>query len=72
MLVEHAPKDEDKICRRCRTKRICYPVIRNENRGRAKIRFRVEHVFKTPKLNFGFVKVRYRALAQEYLTHSGQ
>ena len=59
-----APKAVDRINRRYRTKLVCYPAIRNENRTKSKTRSRVEHIFGLIKLKFGFTKVRYRGLAK--------
>lgn len=62
VLAEHAPKAEDRTCRRWRSKLQVWPEVREANRIKSKVRSRVEHVFKTLKLNFGFAKVRYRGL----------
>lgn len=62
VLAEHAPGAEDRTCRRWRSKLQVWPEVREANRIKSKTRSRVEHVFKTLKLNFGFVKVRYRGL----------
>lgn len=62
VLAEHAPRAEDKTCRRWRSKLHTWPEVREANRIKAKIRSRVEHVFKTLKIDFGFRKVRYRGL----------
>lgn len=62
VLAEYAPKAEDRTCRRWRSKLHVWPEVREQNRTKSKIRSRVEHVFKTLKLDFGFVKVRYRGL----------
>lgn len=64
VLAEHAPKAEDRTCRRWRSKLRVWPDVREANRLKSKVRSRVEHVFKTLKLNFGFVKVRYRGLGK--------
>lgn len=64
VLAEHAPKAEDKTCRRWRSKLHQWPEVREANRIKSKIRSRVEHVFKTLKLDFGFRKVRYRGIAK--------
>ena len=63
-LAEHAPRAEDRICRRWRSKLQVWPGQREKNRLYSKVRSRVEHVFGTLKLRFGFVKVRYRGLAK--------
>lgn len=62
VLAEHAPRAEDRTCRRWRSKLHVWPEVREANRIKSKTRSRVEHVFKTLKLGFGFVKVRYRGL----------
>lgn len=64
VLAEHAPHAEDRINRQWRTKLKTYPERREENRVKSKTRSRVEHVFATMKLQFGFVKVRFRGLAK--------
>ena len=64
VLAEHAPQAEDRIHRQWRTKLKTYPERREENRVKSKTRSRVEHVFATMKLQFGFVKVRFRGLAK--------
>lgn len=61
MLAEHAPGAEDRTCRRWRSKQV-WPEVREASRIKSKARSRVEHVFKTLKLNFSFVKARYRGL----------
>lgn len=62
VLAEHAPKAEDRICRRWRSKLQVWPKQREQNRLHSKVRSRVEHVFGVLKLRFGFAKVRYRGL----------
>jgi len=62
VLAERAPKAEDRTCRRWRSKLHVWPEVREANRLKSKVRSRVEHVFKTLKLNFAFTKVRYRGL----------
>jgi len=64
VLAEHAPKAEDRICRRWRSKLHVWPEVREANRNKSKTRSRVEHVFAPLKQRFGFVKVRYRGLAK--------
>lgn len=64
VLAEHAPKAEDRTCRRWRSKLRQWPEIREANRIKSKVRSRVEHVFAPLKQRFGFVKVRYRGLAK--------
>jgi IS5 family transposase len=62
VIRERAPKAVDRTHRQYRTKLVCYPAIRNENRLKSKTRSRVEHIFAVIKLKFGFTKVRYRGL----------
>ena len=64
VLAERAPKAVDRTNRRWRTKLHVYPVRREENRIQSKTRSRVEHLFATMKLQFGFVKGRFRGLAK--------
>jgi transposase, IS5 family len=48
---------------RCRYKgEIMDEVEWARNRTKSKVRAKVEHVFQVLKLQFGFVKVRYRGL----------
>lgn len=62
VIQKRAPKAVDRTHRKYRTKLVCYPAIRNENREKSKTRSRVEHVFALIKLKLGFVKARYRGL----------
>ncbi len=62
VLAERAPRAEDRICRRWRSKLQVWPEQREANRIHSKIRSRVEHVIGVLKLRFGFSKVRYRGL----------
>jgi IS5 family transposase len=64
VIRQRAPKAEDRINRRYRTRKICYPDIRKENREKSRTRSRVEHIFGVMKLRFGFTRVRYRGLAK--------
>ena len=64
VLAERAPKAEDRICRRWRSKLQVWPEQREKNRLYSQVRSRVEHVFGVLKLRFGFAKVRYRGLAK--------
>ena len=64
VLAERAPKATGRINRLWRTKLKVYPERREQNRIQSKTRSRVEHVFATMKLQFGFVKVRFRGLAK--------
>jgi IS5 family transposase len=59
VIRQRAPKAEDRIHRRYRTRRICYPEIRKENHEKSRTCSRIEHVFALIKLRFGFTKIRY-------------
>jgi transposase, IS5 family len=62
-IRECAPRAQDFTQRRCRYKgQIVDEVAWTKNRTKSKVRARVEHVFQVMKLQFGFVKVRYRGL----------
>ena len=63
-IRQRAPQAIDRTHRQYRTKLVCYPAIRNENREKSKTRSRVEHLFALLKLKFGFAKLRYRGLAK--------
>lgn len=62
VIRDRAPKAVDRTHRKYRTKLLCYPAIREENRVKSKTRSRVEPIFAVIKLKFGFTKVRYRGL----------
>ena len=64
VLAERAPRAVDRTNRLWRTKLHVYPERREQNRIQSKTRSRVEHVFATMKLQFGFSKVRFRGLAK--------
>jgi IS5 family transposase len=64
VIQQRSPKAVDRTHRKYRTKLVCYPAIRLENREKSRTRSRVEHIFALIKLKFGFVKVRYRGLAK--------
>jgi len=58
-----APRAQDYTQRRYRYKgQIVDEVAWAKNRTKSKVRAKVEHVFQVMKLQFGFVKVRYRGL----------
>ena len=58
-----APEAQDFTQRRCRYKgQVVDEVAWAKNRTKSKVRAKVEHVFQVMKLQFGFVKVRYRGL----------
>jgi IS5 family transposase len=63
VIRECAPRARDFTQRRCRYQgQIVDEVAWAKNRTKSKVRARVEHVFQVMKLQFGFVKVRYRGL----------
>ena len=63
VIRECAPRAQDSTQRRCRYKgQIVDEVAWAKNRTKSKVRAKVEHVFQVMKLQFGFVKVRYRGL----------
>jgi IS5 family transposase len=63
VIRECAPRAQDFTQRRCRYKgQIVDEVAWAKNRTKSKVRAKVEHVFQVMKLQFGFVKVRYRGL----------
>jgi len=59
-----APQAQDCTNRRYRYQDRTEEVEREKNRSKSKVRSKVEHVFAVMKLQFGFVKVRYRGLAK--------
>jgi IS5 family transposase len=59
-----APQAQDCTHRRYRYQDRTDEVEREKNRSKSTVRSKVEHVFAVMKLQFGFVKVRYRGLAK--------
>lgn len=57
-----APRARDCTQRRCRYKDGVDEAERARNHNKSRVRSKVEHVFGTLKLKFGFTKVRYRGL----------
>ena len=64
VIHQHAPGARDCTHRRYRYKDRIDEVEREKNRVKSKVRSKVEHVFAVMKLQFGFVKLRYRGLAK--------
>jgi IS5 family transposase len=64
VIHQAAPKARDYTHRRYRYKDRIDKVERAKNRTKSSVRSKVEHVFHILKLQFGFVKVRYRGLAK--------
>lgn len=64
VIHECAPQAKDCTHKRYRYKDCVDEVERAKNRTKSQVRSKVEHVFGVLKLQFGFVKVRYRGLAK--------
>jgi len=64
VIHERAPQAQDCTHRRYRYKNRVDEVERAKNRVKSTVRSKVEHVFGVMKLQFGFVKVRYRGLGK--------
>lgn len=62
VIKECAPGAQDHTHRRYRYKNEIDELERAKNRTKSSVRSRVEHVFQVMKLQFGFVKLRYRGL----------
>jgi transposase, IS5 family len=59
-----APVAQDMTHKQYRFKKRVDEVERAKNRNKSRVRSKVEHVFAVLKLQFGFVKVRYRGLTK--------
>src|SRR5271169_3924733 len=64
VIHQCAPRAQDCTHRRYRHRDYLDEVERAKNRTKSTVRSKVEHVFGVLKLQFGFVKVRYRGLAK--------
>jgi transposase, IS5 family len=62
VIKECAPRAQDHTHRRYRYKNGIDELERAKNRTKSSVRSKVEHVFQVMKLQFGFVKLRYRGL----------
>jgi IS5 family transposase len=62
VIKECAPHAQDHTHRRYRYKNEIDELERAKNRTKSSVRSKVEHVFQVMKLQFGFVKLRYRGL----------
>jgi IS5 family transposase len=62
VIKECAPNAQDHTHRRYRYKNGIDEQERDKNRSKSSVRSKVEHVFQVMKLQFGFVKLRYRGL----------
>jgi len=65
VIKECAPGAQDHTHRRYRYKNGFDEQERAKNRTKSSVRSKVEHVFQVMKLQFGFVKLRYRGLKKE-------
>jgi IS5 family transposase len=63
-MREKAPRAQDMTSRRTRYKQVVEQLQRRKNRTKARVRSKVEHVFRVMKRQFGFDRVRYRGLAK--------
>ena len=64
VIREAAPRAQDLTCQRYRYQDRIDEQERAKNRTKSRVRSKVEHVFQIMKLQFGFVKVRYRGLGK--------
>ena len=62
IIQECAPGAQDHTHRRYRYKNGIDEQERAKNRTKSSVRSKVEHVFQVMKVQFGFVKLRYRGL----------
>jgi transposase, IS5 family len=62
VIQQVAPEAQDMTHNQYRYKKRIDEVERAKNRNKSRVRSKVEHVFAVLKLQFGFVKVRYRGL----------
>jgi IS5 family transposase len=62
VIKECAPGAQDHTDRRYRYKNEIDELERAKNRTQSSVSSKVEHVFQVMKLQFGFVKLRYRGL----------
>src|ERR1700677_1534579 len=62
-MRQKAPRAQDMTSRRTRYKQVVDQLQRRKNRTKARVRSKVEHVFRVMKRQFGFDRVRYRGLA---------
>jgi transposase, IS5 family len=62
VIKECAPSAQDHTHRRYRYKNGIDEQERAKNRSKSSVRSKVEHVFQVMKLQFGFMKLRYRGL----------
>jgi IS5 family transposase len=63
-IRQRAPRAQDMTSRRTRYKQIVDELQRRKNRTKARVRSKVEHVFRVMKRQFGFDRVRYRGVAK--------
>jgi transposase, IS5 family len=65
-IREAAPKAQDMTSRRTKFKEYVDEAAKRKNTTKARVRSKVEHVFRILKRTFGFTKVRYRGLGKNH------
>jgi IS5 family transposase len=65
-IQQAAPKAQDMTSKRTRFKNYVDEVAKKKNTTKARVRAKVEHVFRILKRVFGFDKVRYRGIAKNH------
>jgi IS5 family transposase len=65
-IQQAAPKAQDMTSKRTRFKNYVDEAAKKKNTTEAKVRAKVEHVFRILKRVFGFDKVRYRGIAKNH------
>jgi IS5 family transposase len=65
-IQQAAPKAQDMTSKRTRFKNYVDEVAKKKNTIKARVRAKVEHVFRILKRVFGFDKVRYRGIAKNH------
>jgi len=65
-IQQAAPKAQDMTCKRTKFKNYVDEVAKKKNTTKARVRAKVEHVFRILKRVFGFDKVRYRGIAKNH------
>ena len=68
VLVEYTPQAQDFTHARAYRNAPLTEEDKRKNRTKSKVRAKVEHVFRVPKCQFGFTKVRYRGLRRMPIT----
>jgi IS5 family transposase len=65
-MRQAAPQAQDTTSRRTGYKQVIDELQRKRNRTKARVRAKVEHLFRILKRVFGFVKVRFRGLKKNH------